>query len=142
MLMRVSIGIHGADIPAVLETYELLSEKWFTHATPTLFNAGTPCPQMSSCFLIQAKDDRLGFFMLNGNPFSFMFSIEGIYDTLKTCALISKSSGGIGLSMQKIRATGSYIAGTYGSSNGVVPMLRVFNVIQSLFQSYPAGLIW
>ena len=111
MLMRVAIGIHGDDIEAAIQTYELMSEKWFTHATPTLFNAGTPRPQMSSCFLIQVKED----------------SIEGIYDTLKTCALISKSSGGIGLSMQKIRASGSYIAGTNGHSNGIIPMLRVFN---------------
>lgn len=111
MIMRVSIGIHGDDIPSVLETYNLMSNKFFTHASPTLYNAGTPKPQMSSCFLINMKDD----------------SIEGIYDTLKQCALISKSAGGIGLSIHNIRATGSYIAGTNGTSNGVLPMLRVFN---------------
>jgi ribonucleoside-diphosphate reductase alpha chain len=111
MLMRVAIGIHKNDIPAALETYDLLSKGWFTHATPTLFNAGTPNPQLSSCFLIQLKDD----------------SIDGIYDTLKTCALISKSAGGIGFSVHNVRATGSYIRGTNGTSNGLVPMLRVFN---------------
>ncbi|KAG9510031.1 Ribonucleoside-diphosphate reductase large subunit [Fragariocoptes setiger] len=111
MLMRVAVGIHGEDIEAAIETYNLLSERWFTHATPTLFNAGTPRSQLSSCFLLDMLDD----------------SIEGIYDTMKTCALISKSAGGIGLSVHKIRATGSYIAGTNGNSNGLVPMLRVFN---------------
>jgi ribonucleoside-diphosphate reductase alpha chain len=111
MLMRVSIGIHKDDIESAIKTYNLLSEGWFTHATPTLFNAGTPNPQLSSCFLIQLKDD----------------SIEGIYDTLKTCALISKSAGGIGFSVHNVRATGSYIRGTNGTSNGLVPMLRVFN---------------
>ncbi|KAF9111154.1 Ribonucleoside-diphosphate reductase large subunit [Mortierella sp. AM989] len=111
MIMRVAIGIHGRDIDAAIETYNYMSEKYFTHATPTLFNAGTPCPQMSSCFLVQMVDD----------------SIEGIYDTLKTCSLISKSAGGVGVSFQKIRASGSYIAGTNGNSNGIVPMLRVFN---------------
>ncbi len=111
LLMRVAVGIHGADLPAVLETYELLSERWFTHATPTLFNASTPKPQMSSCFLVGMKND----------------SIDGIYDTLKTCAKISQSAGGIGLSIHNIRATGSYISGTNGTSNGIVPMLRVFN---------------
>lgn len=111
LLMRVAVGIHGDDIPAVLETYELLSERWFTHATPTLFNASTPKPQMSSCFLVGMKND----------------SIDGIYDTLKTCAKISQSAGGIGLSIHNIRATGSYISGTNGTSNGIVPMLRVFN---------------
>merc|ERR1719183_3172302 len=111
MLMRVAIGIHKDDVESVLQTYELLSEGWFTHATPTLFNAGTNNPQLSSCFLIQLKDD----------------SIEGIYDTLKTCALISKSAGGIGFSVHNVRATGSYIRGTNGTSNGLVPMLRVFN---------------
>jgi len=111
LLMRVSVGIHKDDIPAVLETYNLLSEKWFTHATPTLFNAGTPKPQMSSCFLLTMKDD----------------SIEGIYETLKQCALISQSAGGIGLSIHNVRATGSYIKGTNGTSNGIIPMLRVFN---------------
>jgi ribonucleoside-diphosphate reductase alpha chain len=111
MLMRVSVGIHGADIEKAIETYHLLSEKWFTHATPTLFNAGTPKPQLSSCFLLTMKDD----------------SISGIYDTLKQCAEISQSAGGIGLSIHNIRATGSYIKGTNGTSNGVVPMLRVFN---------------
>ncbi|WP_019037378.1 ribonucleoside-diphosphate reductase subunit alpha [Psychroflexus tropicus] len=111
MLMRVSIGIHGEDLESALQTYELMSKKYFTHATPTLFNAGTPKPQMSSCFLLTMKDD----------------SIDGIYDTLKQTAKISQSAGGIGLSIHNIRATGSYIAGTNGTSNGIVPMLRVFN---------------
>lgn len=111
MLMRVSIGIHKNDIDEAIATYELMSKKYFTHATPTLFNSGTPKPQMSSCFLLQMQDD----------------SIEGIYDTLKQTAKISQSAGGIGLSIHNIRATGSYIAGTNGTSNGIVPMLRVFN---------------
>ncbi|CAG9135284.1 hypothetical protein JYU34_008871 [Plutella xylostella] len=111
MLMRVSIGIHGADIDAAITTYNLLSEKYFTHASPTLFSAATPRPQLSSCFLIAMKDD----------------SIEGIYDTLKQCALISKSAGGIGVHVHCIRAKGTYIAGTNGVSNGLVPMLRVYN---------------
>uniref|UniRef100_A0A7N8XVR8 Ribonucleoside-diphosphate reductase n=1 Tax=Mastacembelus armatus TaxID=205130 RepID=A0A7N8XVR8_9TELE len=111
MLMRVAVGIHKGDIDAAIETYNLLSEKWFTHASPTLFNAGTNSAQLSSCFLLSMKDD----------------SIEGIYDTLKQCALISKSAGGIGLAVSCIRATGSYIAGTNGMSNGLVPMLRVYN---------------
>jgi ribonucleoside-diphosphate reductase alpha chain len=111
MLMRVAVGIHGADIAAAIHTYNLLSERWFTHATPTLFNAGTPKPQMSSCFLLTMQDD----------------SIEGIYDTLKQTAKISQSAGGIGLSIHNIRATGSYIKGTNGTSNGIIPMLRVFN---------------
>jgi len=111
MLMRVSVGIHLNDIEAVKETYELMSKKFFTHATPTLFNAGTPKPQMSSCFLLTMKDD----------------SIDGIYDTLKQTARISQSAGGIGLSIHNVRATGSYIRGTNGTSNGIVPMLRVFN---------------
>lgn len=111
MIMRVSVGIHKDDIASAIETYNLMSERWFTHATPTLFNAGTPKPQMSSCFLLTAKDD----------------SIDGIYDTLKSCAKISQSAGGIGLSIHNIRATGSYIRGTNGTSNGIVPMLRVFN---------------
>ena len=111
MLMRVAVGIHGEDIESAIETYNYMSEKAFTHASPTLFNAGTPNPQMSSCFLVSMKDD----------------SIEGIYDTLKTCAMISKTAGGIGLNIHNIRATGSYIAGTNGVSNGIVPMLRVFN---------------
>lgn len=111
MVMRVAVGIHKDDIASVIETYNLMSERWFTHATPTLFNAGTPKPQMSSCFLLTTKDD----------------SIEGIYDTLKSCAKISQSAGGIGLSIHNIRATGSYIRGTNGTSNGIVPMLRVFN---------------
>ena len=111
MLMRVSVGIHMEDIDAVLETYELMSKRFFTHATPTLFNSGTPKPQMSSCFLLTMKED----------------SIDGIYDTLKQTARISQSAGGIGLSIHNIRATGSYIAGTNGTSNGIVPMLRVFN---------------
>ncbi len=111
MLMRVSIGIHLNDLESAIETYELMSKKYFTHATPTLFNSGTPKPQMSSCFLLAMKDD----------------SIEGIYDTLKQTAKISQSAGGIGLSIHNIRATGSYIGGTNGTSNGIVPMLRVFN---------------
>ncbi|MCK4561420.1 MAG: ribonucleoside-diphosphate reductase subunit alpha [Flavobacteriaceae bacterium] len=111
MLMRVSIGIHKEDIDAAIETYELMSKRFFTHATPTLFNAGTPKPQMSSCFLLQIQDD----------------SIDGIYDTLKQTAKISQSAGGIGLSMHNVRATGSYIRGTNGTSNGIVPMLRVYN---------------
>ena len=111
MLMRVAVGIHKDDIEAVLKTYELLSEKWFTHATPTLFNAGTPKPQLSSCFLLTMKED----------------SIDGIYDTLKQCAKISQSAGGIGLAIHNIRATGSYIKGTNGYSNGIIPMLKVFN---------------
>ena len=112
MLMRVAIGIHMDDMDSVLETYNLLSEKWFTHATPTLFNAGTPKPQLSSCFLLTMKED----------------SIEGIYDTLKQCAKISQSAGGIGLSIHNVRATGSYIKGTNGVSNGIIPMLRNFDM--------------
>ncbi|MEJ7645210.1 MAG: ribonucleoside-diphosphate reductase subunit alpha [Chryseolinea sp.] len=112
LLMRVAVGIHGEDIPAAIETYSLLSEKWFTHATPTLFNAGTPKPQLSSCFLLTMKDD----------------SIDGIYDTLKQCAKISQSAGGIGLSVHNVRAKGSYIKGTGGTSNGIVPMLRNFDM--------------
>ncbi len=111
MLMRVAVGIHKTDIPAAIKTYNLMSEGWFTHATHTLFNSGTPKPQMSSCFLLTMKED----------------SISGIYDTLKSCAQISQSAGGIGLSIHDIRATGSYIKGTNGASNGIVPMLRVFN---------------
>ncbi|MGB2152537.1 MAG: ribonucleoside-diphosphate reductase subunit alpha [Flavobacteriaceae bacterium] len=111
MLMRVSIGIHIDDLDAAIETYEMMSKRYFTHATPTLFNSGTPKPQMSSCFLLTMKDD----------------SIDGIYDTLKQTAKISQSAGGIGLSIHNVRATGSYIAGTNGTSNGIVPMLRVFN---------------
>jgi ribonucleoside-diphosphate reductase alpha chain len=111
MLMRVSIGIHKEDITSAIETYNLMSERWFTHATPTLFNAGTPKPQMSSCFLLTMKDD----------------SIDGIYDTLKQTAKISQSAGGIGLAIHNIRATGSYIKGTNGTSNGIIPMLKVFN---------------
>ena len=111
MLMRVSIGIHKNDIDSAIKTYNLMSEGWFTHATPTLFNSGTPKPQMSSCFLLTMKED----------------SIEGIYDTLSSCAKISQSAGGIGLAMHNIRATGAYIKGTNGTSNGIVPMLRVFN---------------
>jgi len=111
MLMRVSIGIHLNDLDAAIETYNLMSKKYFTHATPTLFNSGTPKPQMSSCFLLTMKDD----------------SIDGIYDTLKQTAKISQSAGGIGLSIHNVRATGSYIAGTNGTSNGIVPMLQVFN---------------
>ncbi|MEO5980230.1 MAG: ribonucleoside-diphosphate reductase subunit alpha [Chryseolinea sp.] len=112
LIMRVAVGIHAEDIPAAIETYNLLSEKWFTHATPTLFNAGTPKPQLSSCFLLTMKDD----------------SIDGIYDTLKQCAKISQSAGGIGLSIHNVRAKGSYIKGTGGTSNGIVPMLRNFDM--------------
>jgi ribonucleoside-diphosphate reductase alpha subunit len=112
LLMRVAVGIHGQNIPAAIETYNLLSEKWFTHATPTLFNAGTPKPQLSSCFLLTMKDD----------------SIDGIYDTLKQTAKISQSAGGIGLSIHHVRAKGSYIKGTGGTSNGIVPMLRNFDM--------------
>ena len=111
MLMRVAVGIHKNDLTQAIKTYNLMSEGWFTHATPTLFNAGTPKPQMSSCFLLTMKED----------------SIEGIYETLKSCAQISQSAGGIGLALHDIRATGSYIKGTNGTSNGIVPMLRVFN---------------
>ncbi|CAG8766027.1 8630_t:CDS:2, partial [Cetraspora pellucida] len=111
MLMRVAVGIHGEDIDSAVETYNLMSEKYFTHASPTLFNAGTPRPQLSSCFLLTVKDD----------------SIEGIYETLKTCAMISKTAGGIGLNIHNIRASGSYISGTNGYSNGIIPMLRVYN---------------
>src|SRR4028118_1732646 len=111
LLMRVAVGIHMDDIESIVETYNLLSEKWFTHATPTLFNAGTPKPQLSSCFLLTMQED----------------SIDGIYDTLKQCAKISQSAGGIGLSIHNVRATGSYIKGTNGTSNGIIPMLKVFN---------------
>ncbi len=111
MWMRVSVGIHCGDLDAAIETYNLMSEKWFTHASPTLFNAGTPTPQLSSCFLLGMQDD----------------SISGIYDTLKQTALISKNAGGVGLHIHNIRAKGSYIRGTNGTSNGIVPMLRVFN---------------
>ncbi|CAJ1425079.1 unnamed protein product, partial [Effrenium voratum] len=111
MIMRAACGIHCGDLPAALETYDLMSRKFFTHATPTLFNAGTPKPQMSSCFLLKMQDD----------------SIEGIYDTLKQCAQISKSAGGIGVAISNIRASGAYIRGTNGKSNGLVPMLRNFN---------------
>ncbi|KAL6302007.1 ribonucleotide reductase [Sparassis latifolia] len=111
MLMRVAVGIHGSEINKAIKTYLLMSERYFTHASPTLFNAGTPHPQLSSCFLVCMKDD----------------SIEGIYDTLKNCAMISKTAGGIGLNIHNIRATGSYIAGTNGYSNGIVPMLRAYD---------------
>jgi len=112
MLMRVAVGIHMDDLDRAIETYNLMSEKWFTHATPTLFNSGTPKPQLSSCFLLSMQDD----------------SIDGIYDTLKQCAKISQSAGGIGLSIHNVRATGSYIKGTNGTSNGIVPMLRNFDM--------------
>jgi ribonucleoside-diphosphate reductase alpha subunit len=111
MLMRVAMGIHKTDIEAAISTYNYMSEGWFTHATPTLFNSGTPKAQMSSCFLLKMQEDSIG----------------GIYDTLKQCAQISQSAGGIGLSIHDIRATGSYIKGTNGTSNGIVPMLKVFN---------------
>lgn len=107
----MALGIHKADLAAAFETYDLMSDKWFIHASPTLFHAGTPLPQLSSCFLLNMAGD----------------SIDGIYETLTKCALISKSAGGIGLSIQNIRAKGSYIRGTKGYSNGVVPMLRVFD---------------
>ena len=111
MIMRVAVGIHGDDVEKAIETYNYMSNKYFTHASPTLFNAGTPQAQLSSCFLVDMKSD----------------SIDGIYDTLKTCAMISKTAGGIGLNIHRIRATGSYIAGTNGTSNGIVPLLRVYN---------------
>jgi ribonucleotide reductase alpha subunit len=119
MVMRVACGVHGkgmqegsvGDLGAVQETYNLMSEKYFTHASPTLFNACSPLPQLSSCFLLSMTDD----------------SIEGIYETLKRCAKISKTAGGIGLALHNIRAGGSYISGTNGKSNGIVPMLRVYN---------------
>lgn len=111
MLMRASVGIHGEDIASAIETYHLMSEKWFIHATPTLFNAGTPKPQLSSCFLLSMVGD----------------SIDGIFETLSRCAKISQSAGGIGLSIHNVRATGSYIKGTGGTSNGIIPMLKVFN---------------
>ncbi|MEO6520137.1 MAG: ribonucleoside-diphosphate reductase subunit alpha [Mucilaginibacter sp.] len=111
LFMRVSVGIHKEDVESAIKTYNLMSERWFTHATPTLFNAGTPKPQMSSCFLLTMQDD----------------SIDGIYDTLKQTAKISQSAGGIGLSVHNVRATGSYISGTNGTSNGIIPMLKVFN---------------
>jgi len=111
MLMRVSIGIHKNDLESAFETYDLMSELWFTHATPTLFNAGTPRPQMSSCFLLSMKED----------------SIDGIFETLKQIAIISKSAGGIGVAITDVRASDSYIRGTNGYSNGLIPMLKVFN---------------
>jgi hypothetical protein len=111
MWLRVAVGIHGDNFERVIETYDLMSQKFFTHATPTLFNAGTPRPQLSSCFLNAMESD----------------SIDGIYNTLKECALISKHAGGIGLHIHNVRATGSHIRGTNGTSNGIVPMLRVFN---------------
>ncbi|RMZ94318.1 ribonucleoside-diphosphate reductase large subunit, partial [Brachionus plicatilis] len=111
MLMRVAVGIHKTDIDRAIETYNLMSEKWFIHATPTLFNAGTNRPQLSSCFLLAMRDD----------------SIEGIFDTLKQCAIISKNAGGIGIHVHNIRSNGSHIFGTNGQSNGLVPMLRVYN---------------
>ena len=111
MFMRVATGIHQGNLDRILETYDMMSKRYFTHATPTLFNAGTPRPQLSSCFLLTMKED----------------SIEGIYDTLKQCACISKYAGGIGLAVHNVRASNSYIRGTNGTSNGLVPMLRVFN---------------
>ena len=110
-LMRAAIGIHGEDVDSAIETYNLMSEKWFIHATPTLFNAGTPKPQLSSCFLLSMTED----------------SISGIFETLSRCAKISQSAGGIGLSIHNVRAQGSYIKGTGGTSNGIIPMLKVFN---------------
>ena len=128
MIMRVAVGIHKNDIAAALETYELMSKKYFTHASPTLFNAGTPRPQLSSCFLLTMKED----------------SIEGIYDTLKQCACISKYAGGIGLSVHPIRASESYIRSTNGNSNGIVPMLRVFNNTARFVQQGggKVGVVW
>merc|ERR1719235_1592781 len=111
MIMRVACGIHCGNVEAAVQTYDLMSRRFFTHATPTLFNSGTPKPQLSSCFLLTMKED----------------SIAGIYDTLKQCALISQSAGGIGLSIHNVRASGSYIKGTNGVSNGLVPMLRNFD---------------
>ncbi|MBK6572654.1 MAG: ribonucleoside-diphosphate reductase subunit alpha [Saprospiraceae bacterium] len=111
LLMRASIGIHGLAVDKAIETYNLMSEKWFVHATPTLFNAGTPKPQLSSCFLLSMTDD----------------SITGIFETLSRCAKISQSAGGIGISIHNVRAKGSYIKGTGGTSNGIIPMLKVFN---------------
>ncbi len=111
LLMRTAVGIHGSDIESAIETYHLMSEKWFIHATPTLFNAGTPKPQLSSCFLLSMTDD----------------SIPGIFETLSRCAKISQSAGGIGLSIHNVRAKGSYIKGTGGTSNGIIPMLKVYN---------------
>ncbi|MEO1714127.1 MAG: ribonucleotide reductase N-terminal alpha domain-containing protein, partial [Bacteroidota bacterium] len=111
MIMRAAVGIHGKDIKSAIDTYNLISEKWFIHATPTLFNAGTPKPQLSSCFLLSMTED----------------SISGIFETLSRCAKISQSAGGIGLSIHNVRAKGSYIKGTGGTSNGIVPMLRVYN---------------
>jgi len=111
MLLRVAVGIHGANMEKVRETYNYMSSKYFTHATPTLFNAGTPHPQLSSCYLIAMEGD----------------SVDGIYNTLKDCALISKWAGGIGLHIHNVRAAGSHIRGTNGTSNGIVPMLKVFN---------------
>ncbi|GJV74024.1 ribonucleoside-diphosphate reductase large subunit [Tanacetum coccineum] len=159
MLMRVAVGIHKDDIDSIIKTYHLMSQRWFTHASPTLFNAGTPKPQLSSCFLVliqgSTKDDIDSIiktyhlmsqrWFTHASPTLFNAgtpkpqlsscflvcmkddSIEGIYDTLKECAVISKSAGGIGVSAHNIRATGSYIRGTNGTSNGIVPMLRVFN---------------
>lgn len=111
MFMRVALGLHGEDVDAAIETYNLMSQKYFIHATPTLFNAGTTLPQLSSCFLLAMQDD----------------SIKGIYETLKRCARISQYAGGIGLSIHNVRAKNSYIAGSGGRSNGLVPMLRNFN---------------
>lgn len=111
LLMRAAVGIHGENLEAAVETYNLMSEKWFIHATPTLFNAGTPKPQLSSCFLLSMTED----------------SIPGIFETLARCAKISQSAGGIGLSIHNIRAKGSYIKGTGGTSNGIIPMLKVYN---------------
>jgi ribonucleotide reductase alpha subunit len=111
MWLRVALGIHGGDLPRVKETYELISQKYFTHATPTLFNAGTNHPQLSSCYLLAMEDD----------------SVDGIYNTLKDCAKISKWAGGIGLHVHNVRAAGTHINGTNGVSNGLSPMLRVFN---------------
>eukprot|EP00966_Prymnesium_polylepis_P184416 4274590-Prymnesium_polylepis.1 len=154
MLMRVAIGIHLTDIDAAIETYNLMSERWFTHASPTMFNAGTPKPQMSSCFLLSMVGRRPSFPRHSlrrprthagcpsaRNPCARRSptpplprarvqtgdSIEGIYGTLKRCALISKAAGGVGLSVSNIRGSGSYIRGTNGTSNGLIPMLRVFN---------------
>lgn len=150
MLMRVAVGIHKEDIDSAVKTYHLMSQRWFTHASPTLFNAGTPRPQvhfMLMLYISKSSSFCRHAFVIFDNPSSHLFgyahvlwqlsscflvcmkddSIEGIYDTLKECAIISKSAGGIGVSVHNIRATGSYIRGTNGTSNGIVPMLRVFN---------------
>ena len=135
MFMRVALGIHGADISAAFETYDLMSQRYFVHASPTLFNAGTPRPQLSSCFLLTIKEDSIEVRnLLLHTTYSALpplteirCSSQGIFDTLSLCATISKFAGGIGVSVQNVRATNSYVRGSNGTSNGLVPMLRVFN---------------